>query len=103
MSFRTGQVYQALRDVPVTCMTAWASPCTLGYERVFPAQEQFKIDCNPPAQATALYVVPLNYTQLHKDFVSWKDRWHPLYRGYYLCISMETVESNCSLLRESEA
>jgi len=102
MPFRKGQIFKTLRPIPVTSMTEWAAPCTLGDKRVLPANEEFKIDIDPPETATAVVAAPLNYKQLHKAFVSWKDRWHPLYRGYYLCISMKSVESDCTLIKDSE-
>ena len=97
---RRGQRYRARVDVPVTCMTSWATPFTGGYERVLPAGEIVVIANDPPAGATAVYAEPENYRRLHAVMVPLSDRlqfW--VYRGYYLALRLAQLESDFEPVR----
>lgn len=102
MAYHAGQIYQSTRPLAVTCMTSWAAPCTGGHHAEFPAGEQFKIGYEPPPQATSACADPLNYRKIQKLMVSWKDRWHPLYAGYYLSIPFTEIDSGCRLVPDEE-
>ena len=91
-----GQRYKAKTDISVTVMTSWAAPFTGGYDRVLGAGEVFTITNDPPETASAVYCIPVNYRQLHREFVPLRDRlqfW--FYRGYYLCVRIQDIEEKC--------
>lgn len=100
---KKGQKYRALEELRVTCMTAWAAPFTGGYRRILSKGEAFTVSHDPVAGATAVYCDPENYDVLHHRFVPRRDRWQFwLYRGYYLCIDLDTIRQKCELV-EAEA
>ena len=99
MKVERGQRYRAKVDVPVTCMTSWATPFTGGYDRVLPEGEVVSIANDPPAGATAVYADPENYRRLHAIMVPRRDRlrfW--VYRGYYRCVPLTRLEADFDLL-----
>ena len=100
---KQGQTYRADADIKITCMTAWRAPYTGGSTQTLPAGEEFVISNDPPAQATAVYADPVNYEKLHKQFVPWTDRIRfLLYNGYYLCIDLQKIKEQCSLVKEAD-
>ncbi len=101
---KKGQQYRVLEDVLVTCMTSWAAPFTGGYRRILAKGETFAVSGDPPAGATAVYCDPENYDVLHRQFVPKRDRWQFwIYRGYYLCIDLETIRGKCELMEPAAA
>ncbi|MGC9527283.1 MAG: hypothetical protein ACP5D7_17255 [Limnospira sp.] len=96
-----GQTYRPKIDLPVICMTSWAAPFTGGYDHILPRGETFIIANDPPPDATAVYADVVNYHQLHSYFVSRGDRWRFwVYRGYYLCIDIEQIQTDCELVAD---
>ena len=93
-----GQRYRARQAFRVTCMTAWAAPCTGGTEGLLPAGEVFSIANDPPPGATGVYADPEKYAELELLLVRQEDRNHPKYRGFYLSISLTDIEAHCELL-----
>lgn len=90
-----------MRDIPVTAMTSWRAPFTGGYERTLPAGEEFVIANDPPHSATAVYADPVNYRKLHSQFVPAADRIRILlYTGYYLCVDLKRIASDCKLVSD---
>lgn len=92
-SVTEGRRYRAKADVAVTCLTSWAAPYTGGYDRVLPRGAVVVVETTPPAGATAVDVVPLDYDGLHAGMVPLYDRWRFwVYRGYWLSIPLGTLE-----------
>jgi hypothetical protein len=80
-------------------MTSWAAPFTGGHSRTLPANETIVVANDPPAHATAVYCDPERYKDLHALMVPMRDRiqfW--VYRGYYLCVPIETLRVDCDPL-----
>ena len=104
MRVTRGQRYQAKTDVPITCMTSWALPFTGGYKRTFPKGATLVIAVDPPEGATAVYADPVEYRALHAKMVPMTDRlqfW--VYRGYYLCVTLEQLDRDFEPLGDSGA
>ena len=93
-----GQKYRATQDVRVAYMIAWAAPCASSAEGVLPKGELFTIANDPPSTATAVYADPESYSELEQRFVPQKDRQHPKYNGFYLCIRLTDIQQGCELL-----
>ena len=98
---RKGQIYRCKAKLPVICMTSWSAPFTGGHERVLPRGESFKISNDPPASATAVYADPINYDELHAILIPDDDRKAKNYVGFYLCVQLEQIESDCELIGNS--
>jgi len=96
IEIRKGCRFRSTRPIAVTCMTSWATPFTGGYPRTLPADEMIVVAHDPSANATAVYCDPKRYRALHALMVPWRDRlqfW--IYRGYYLCVPLETLRVDC--------
>ena len=95
-----GQRYRVQTDIAVIAMTSWAAPFTGGYDRVLRAGEEFVVANDPPASASAVYAAPADYRRLHREFIPRGDRWRVwVYRGFYLCIQLDDIESRCELIK----
>ena len=100
---RKGQRYRTLEELQVTCMTKRTAPFTGGYRRILAKGETFTVSHEPVAGATAVYCDPENYDALHHQFVPRRDRWRIwIYRGYYLCIDLDTIEQKCEPVEAAE-
>ena len=98
MNFKKGQVYKALRDIPVIYMTSWAAPCSGGRENILPNGELFEVLSDSTGNFPSLYAAPLNYEGLQEKFIPEDERKNPLYRGFYLSIRKAIVNADCTLI-----
>lgn len=90
---RKGDVYEALRDMPVKYMTDWRAPFTGGGEATLLGGEQVRVYCEPQGpEPLGAYVVPVDYEAAEARVVPLSDREHPKYAGFHLLFT--TVELN---------
>ena len=94
---RKGDIYQALADVPVRYLTAWAAPHTGGGQGTLKAGERILVDQElvEPRPIT-VYARPLNYAVVEARLISEVQRKDAEYDGYYL--SLKTMDL-CRLFR----
>jgi hypothetical protein len=92
---RKGERYRTSEAVEVIAMTHWVGPFTGGARATLPAGEEFVVSNDPPPGATAVYCDPVRYDALHSLFVPKTDRDQPNYGGYYLCVPLEAIRTQC--------
>ena len=95
---REGQVYEAMEDVDLICMTAWSAPFTGGHDRVLPKGERVTVAHDPSEGATTVYCDPLRYDELHEQMVPARDRKSRNYSNYYFCIDLTALENQFTLV-----
>jgi hypothetical protein len=88
---KKGDVYEALGDMTVKFMTAWAAPCTGGGEGILKKGERVFIDSDPIEPCPiGSYALAVDYAALEERIVPASDRNAPRYGGFYF--SFKTVE-----------
>ncbi len=92
MVIKRGQVYQAKRDVPVTIGIMYRGPLSEGMQKFLPVGTKVVVKNTPPADAKAVWVLPLNYGELEVHFVPADRITSPDYERYTVNISIDTLE-----------
>lgn len=90
---RKGDIYEALQDMTVHYMTAWAAPVTGGRDGVLKQGERVLVD--QPAtdpKPIGTYAKAVDYAALEERMVPASDRNAPRYGGFYFYF--KTVELN---------
>ena len=87
-----GEVYAATCDVMASVAILYKAPASDAFEGVIPAGTRVVILNDPPARATAVDGIPLNYQQLEKKLVPEDERRDPFYNGYGLTIEIVDLE-----------
>lgn len=97
-SVKFGQVYRALRDIPVHGSIIYRAPASGGFQGTLHAGTKIVIVSNPHPDAKSAQAMPLNYGELEKKLVPQKELSHPLY-GYY-GVSVMLNDLDQSFIRE---
>jgi hypothetical protein len=88
-----GDVYEALHDMEVEFMTAWAAPFTGGGKAMLMQGEKVFVHSEPAeAKPIGAYAEAMEYKMLEERMVSASERTSPKYGGFYFYFS--TVELN---------
>ena len=90
---RRGDVYEAIVDVDVRYLTAWAAPFTGGGRGSLKAGDRVLIDqASLDPKPIAIYAKPVDYASVEARLVPADVRSTKNYSGYYL--SLKTVDLN---------
>ena len=90
---RKGDVYEAVEDVQIQFMTAWAAPFTGSGEGVLKKGERVFVDQEPSTpKPTGVYAVAMDYESTESRLVPESERSDPKYSGFYF--SLKTVALN---------
>ncbi len=90
---RKGDMYEALEDMTVHYMTAWAAPVTGGGDGLLKKGERVVVDQAPSdPKPIGVYAKAVDYAVLEQRMVPASDRKSPRYGGFYF--SFKTVELN---------
>ena len=88
-----GDVYEAIADVDVRYLTAWATPLTGGARGSLKAGDRVRVDQESlDTKPIAVYAKPIDYVGVEARLVAPDVRANKLYSGYYL--SLKTVDLN---------
>jgi len=90
---RKGDVYEALDDLNINYMTAWAAPFTGSGKAILEKDERIWIDSEPMEnKPIGTYALPVDYARLEQQMVPKEEREASNYGGFYLFFS--TVQLN---------
>lgn len=94
-----GDIYQALRDVEITCMTHWHAPVTGGEKAVLPAGAKIRprLDASSDPEPIGIYAETLDAEPWEAALVPEPDRRHDAYAGYSVFVS--TAQLNKDFVR----
>lgn len=90
---KKGDVFEAVEDVQIQFMTAWAAPFTGSGEGILKKGERVFIDQEPSTpKPIGVYAVAMDYDAAESRLVSGAERSDPKYSGFYF--SLKTAVLN---------
>lgn len=96
---RQGDVYEALCDLTVSYLTAWAAPYTGGGEAQLLKGERVWIESAPnDRQAIGSYALPVDYDKLEARMVPEGERKSAKYGGFYFYFSTRDLNEKFRLV-----
>jgi hypothetical protein len=101
---RKGDVYEAMKDIDVQYLTAWAAPYTGGGQGILNAGDRVLVDEDPVyPEPISIYAKAVDYAVVENRMVPASVRADTKYSGFYL--SLKTVDLNNSfrLIHEDNA
>lgn len=97
---KKGDVYEAIEDVPVHFMTAWAAPFTGSGDGVLKKGEQVFLKDEPPnPRPIRIYASAVDYDLLEARMVPGGERQNDKYRGFYFSIKTRDMIKSFRLVR----
>ncbi len=98
---RKGDVYEALEDMAVHYMTAWAAPVTGGGDGVLKKGERVVVD-QPVTDSRPIgtYAKAVDYAALEERMVPASDRNAPKYGGFYFYFNTTELNQKFRLVHE---
>jgi hypothetical protein len=88
-----GEIYEAIHDVEIGCLTHWRAPFTGGQRVLLPAGTKLRVEVNSSdAEPIGIYALPLEYERMQALLVPSLDVGAENYDGY--SISIRTVQLN---------
>ena len=97
---RKGDVYEALSDMNVHYMTAWAAPFTGGGEGSLKMGEQVFLDHEPlESNPIGFYAVAVDYDAIERRMVPSIERSNEKYGGFYFAFKTVDIGSKLRLVK----
>ncbi len=97
----SGEIYEAVHDVEVSCMTHWRAPFTGGKKVILPAGTKIKVEGHPLVpEPISVYTSPLDSERLEVIFVNQSDRESEQYAGYSISVKTAQLNSDFRLVPE---
>lgn len=97
---RKGDVYEALQDMEVDFMTAWAAPFTGGGKAVMRKGDRVLVESEPSdPRPIGSYAEAMEYRALEERMVPKSDRNAPGYGGFYFYFSTVDLNTKFVLVR----
>ncbi len=98
---KKGDVYEAIQDINVHYMTAWAAPYTGGGDGILHAGDRVLVSDDPTyRRPVVVYAKAVDYARLEERMVSESDRSSTKYVGFYFCLSTADLSRNFRLVHE---
>lgn len=94
-------MYEAIQDINVHYMTAWAAPYTGGGEGILHAGDRVLVshDALYP-QPVAVYAKAVDYARVEERMVPESDRSNKQYDGFYFCLRTADLSRIFRLVHE---
>ncbi|MFZ5563801.1 MAG: hypothetical protein ACOZBW_07080 [Thermodesulfobacteriota bacterium] len=97
---RKGDVYEALGDMEVDFMTAWAAPFTGGGKALMKKGDRVFVESGPSdPKPIGSYVTAMDYRTLEERMVPEQDRNAPGYGGFYFFFSTIDLNTKFALVQ----
>jgi hypothetical protein len=94
-------VYEALHDMEVEFMTAWAAPFTGGGKAMLMQGEKVFVHSEPAEEKPiGAYVEAMEYKLLEERMVPASERTSPKYGGFYFYFSTVELNTKFALVRK---
>lgn len=98
-----GDVYEALQDMEVEFMTAWAAPFTGGGKAEMKKGEKVRVDSEPSGpRPLGTYAVAVDYKKMEERMVPATDRNAPKYGGFYFYFNTIDLNTKFALVETGQ-
>ncbi len=101
---KQGDIYEAIEDMKVSYLTAWAAPFTGGGEGELKKGEKIIVKHLPgEEQPIGVYAEAVDYKVLEERMVPIADRKEPKYGGFYFSFKTLVLNQKFKLISEASA
>jgi hypothetical protein len=98
---KKGDVYEAIEDINVHYMTAWAAPYSGGGEGILHAGDRVLVSYDPTyPQPVAVYAQAVDYARVEERMVPESDRSNKKYNGFYFFLRTADLSRIFRLVHE---
>ena len=99
---RKGDIYEAIKDIHVHYMTAWAAPYTGEGEGTLIAGDRVFVYQDPLfSEPVVVYAKPVDYVALEERMVPSDVRADSNYSGFYFCVKTVDLSNLFKLVQEN--
>ncbi len=97
---KRGQIYRALRDIPILGAVLLKAAGSGGFRATLPKGTRIVIESNPVDGASHVQALPLNYGELESVLVPEIERRDPKYQSYGISINLNYLYRHFVLEKE---